>query len=220
MKCLISIVSIMFLMSCSSDSVTNTVNLAPRLEEIESTESILITGETITLTTSAIDANNDALTFVWSSQGGQFSNQVDMNVQTSIKWTAPQEQGIYIITCIVSDGKETDIGVFIVDVVSIPSLVFVESGAFDMGDNFDEGDDDERPVHTVFLDAYSIGKYEVTNEQFAGFLNDTINDIEFGTPWYDISNVDAKIRLENGKFVPVFGFEDHPVAWVTWFGAR
>ena len=89
-----------------------------------------------------------------------------------------------------------------------------------MGDNFNEGDADERPVHTVFLDAYSIGKYEVTNDQFAGFLNDTINDIEFGQTWYNISNVDAKIRLENGKFIPVFGFEDHPVAWVTWFGSR
>jgi len=121
---------------------------------------------------------------------------------------------------LLSDGKETDIGVFILDVVTIPSLVFVESGTFAMGDNFDEGDDDERPVHTVFLDAYSIGKYEVTNEQFAGFLNDTINDIEFGTPWYDIDDVNAKIHLISGKFVPVFGFEDHPVAWVTWFGAR
>ena len=220
MKYMITIISLLIFLSCSSDSITNAVNLAPRLEDIESTESILITGETITLNTSAIDANNDALTFVWSSEGGQFSNQVNMNVQTSVTWTAPQERGIYVITCIVSDGEETDISIFILDVVTIPSLVFVDAGDFDMGDNFDEGTDDERPVHTVFLDAYSIGKYEVTNEQFAGFLNDTINEMEFGWKWYNNNESNVKLRLENDKFIPDFGFEDHPVAWVNWFGAR
>ena len=221
MKCLISIVSIMFLMSCSSDSVTNTVNLAPVLDRITSSNRAVIFSNTeTTLIAFANDPDQDDLTYLWSSQGGQFSEQIDSYGQSSITWTAPQEIGIYNILCTVSDGQVSDISVFTIQVTSIPSLVFVESGAFDMGDNFNEGDADERPVHTVFLDAYSIGKYEVTNEQFAGFLNDTINDIEFGTTWYDISDDDAKIRLENGKFVPVFGFEDHPVAWVTWFGAR
>jgi formylglycine-generating enzyme required for sulfatase activity len=38
-----------------------------------------------------------------------------------------------------------------------------------MGDNFNEGDDDERPVHPVYLDEYYISKYEITFEQFDKF---------------------------------------------------
>ena len=49
---------------------------------------------------------------------------------------------------------------------------FVPEGEFLMGDNFDEGYERERPVHTVFLDAYYIGKYEVTNREYLEFLKE------------------------------------------------
>ena len=41
-----------------------------------------------------------------------------------------------------------------------------------MGDNLNEGDPDEKPVHTVILSAFYIGKYEITNGEFTGFLSD------------------------------------------------
>jgi formylglycine-generating enzyme required for sulfatase activity len=46
-------------------------------------------------------------------------------------------------------------------------FVLVPAGEFTMGS--ETGDDDERPVHRVHLDAYYIGKYEVTNAQFEQF---------------------------------------------------
>jgi len=49
--------------------------------------------------------------------------------------------------------------------------VFIPAGSFEMGDNFDEGRLDERPVHTVYLDAFYIGKYEVTNGEYKKFIN-------------------------------------------------
>jgi formylglycine-generating enzyme required for sulfatase activity len=67
-------------------------------------------------------------------------------------------------------------------------MVLAPAGAFKMGDNFDEGDQRERPVHVVELDAYYIGKLEVTNGEFARFRND---------PTYD----DPKYWPE-GKVVP------------------
>ena len=74
MKCLISIVSIMFLMSCSSDSVTNTVNLAPVLDRITSSNRAVIFSNTeTTLIAFANDPDQDDLTYLWSSQAGQFS---------------------------------------------------------------------------------------------------------------------------------------------------
>ena len=41
-----------------------------------------------------------------------------------------------------------------------------------MGDNFNEGDPDEKPVHEVYLDAFYIGKFEVTNGEYKKFIND------------------------------------------------
>ncbi len=51
-------------------------------------------------------------------------------------------------------------------------LVYVPAGAFKMGDNFGDGESRERPVHTVTLDAYYIGKYEVTNADWRKFRDD------------------------------------------------
>jgi hypothetical protein len=51
-------------------------------------------------------------------------------------------------------------------------LVYVPEGAFQMGDNFGDGESRERPVHTVQLAAYYIGKYEVTNAQWRKFRDD------------------------------------------------
>ena len=41
-----------------------------------------------------------------------------------------------------------------------------------MGDNFGDGESREKPVHTVELDAYYIGKFEVTNADWKKFQND------------------------------------------------
>lgn len=51
-------------------------------------------------------------------------------------------------------------------------LVLVPAGAFKMGDNFGDGESRERPVHTVELDAFYIGKFEVTNAQWRKFRDD------------------------------------------------
>jgi len=51
-------------------------------------------------------------------------------------------------------------------------LVFVPAGAFTMGDNFGDGESRERPAHVVELDAFFIGKYEVTNAQWRRFRDD------------------------------------------------
>jgi formylglycine-generating enzyme required for sulfatase activity len=42
-----------------------------------------------------------------------------------------------------------------------------------MGDNFNEGDADEQPVHTVYLDRYHISRHEVTFSQYDRFCEDT-----------------------------------------------
>src|SRR4030042_1992372 len=50
-------------------------------------------------------------------------------------------------------------------------IAYIPSGTFQMGDSFNEGDSDERPVHTVLLDSFYMGKYEITNQQYCDYLN-------------------------------------------------
>ncbi len=49
-------------------------------------------------------------------------------------------------------------------------MVYVPEGTFTMGST--DGDDDEKPVRTVDLDAYWIDKYEVSNAQYAQCVAD------------------------------------------------
>lgn len=45
-------------------------------------------------------------------------------------------------------------------------MIFVQGGSFEMGDHYFEGDEDELPVHSVYLDSYYIGKFEVTQAEY------------------------------------------------------
>ena len=92
--------------------------------------------------------------------------------------------------------------------------VLVPAGSFKMGDNFNEGDARERPVHTVTLDAYYIGKYPVTNGEFRKFRDDT----GYGDPGFwsggsvtpkDQSPVWARDGAKPGR-------ENFPVVAITW----
>jgi formylglycine-generating enzyme required for sulfatase activity len=62
-----------------------------------------------------------------------------------------------------NDESDYDTSVLGIEWVQIPA------GEFKMGDNFNEGDYDELPVHTVYLDTYYISKYEVTFDQYDSF---------------------------------------------------
>jgi len=108
-----------------------------------------------------------------------------------------------------------------IDTNIIPEFVNVPAGNFKMGDNFNEGNFtlDELPVHTVTLGLYYIGKYEVTNTQFAAFLNDRGAHSGSGNIWYDITDRDARISLSGSTYNVDNIFEDHPVVEVTWYGA-
>ena len=95
------------------------------------------------------------------------------------------------------------------------AMVFVSAGSFEMGSE----QTDESPIHTVYLDAYYIDQFEVTNEQFAAFLNDQGNQTEGGASWLDIFNEGVSIHLSGEEWRTDVGHEDHPVSLVTWYGA-
>ena len=106
------------------------------------------------------------------------------------------------------------------------NMVFVEGGRFTMGCTEEQGncDPDEKPAHEVELSDYYIGKYEVTNEEYAAFLNEKGNQKEGGAEWINLEgsykNERCRIQKKGGKFVVESGYEKHPVIYVSWYGAR
>ncbi|MFH0734196.1 MAG: SUMF1/EgtB/PvdO family nonheme iron enzyme [bacterium] len=54
-----------------------------------------------------------------------------------------------------------------------PEFVFVDGGTFQMGDNFNEGITDEKPVHGVTVTGFYMCKTEVTFEQYDYFCDQT-----------------------------------------------
>ena len=98
-------------------------------------------------------------------------------------------------------------------------LVHVPAGPFTMGSN--QGEPDERPVHTVQLPGYWIGRTLVTNRQFARFLNERGNQEEHGLPWLRLGpRRNPGITRAQGWFREVPELADHPVTGVSWYGAR
>jgi len=95
-------------------------------------------------------------------------------------------------------------------------MALIPAGEFQMGDNFNEGSNAERPVHTVYLDAFFIDKYEVTNAQYAKFLNAYGKNVDAAGHQL-FSNSD--IEKAGDIYKPKAGYENHPIVYVSWYGA-
>ncbi|MDO8629426.1 MAG: IPTL-CTERM sorting domain-containing protein [Phycisphaerales bacterium] len=115
-------------------------------------------------------------------------------------------------------------------------MVIISGGEFEMGDHFNEGSVDELPMHAVYVDAFYMDKYQVTNQQYADALNwalahgglitvsggvvsrfggasppdycDTTTSISF-----------SRITWNGSTFGVVAGKENHPMVEVSWYGA-
>jgi formylglycine-generating enzyme required for sulfatase activity len=91
-------------------------------------------------------------------------------------------------------------------------MVLVPAGTFVMGDNNHRPD--ERPEHEVILQSYYIDKFEVTNEQYQRFCDETHRSYPpspFWNPQY----------FESQPHSPVVGVSwDDAMAYAKWAGKR
>ena len=100
---------------------------------------------------------------------------------------------------------------------STEGMVLIPAGEFRMGSN--SGSSDEKPVHSVYVDAFYMDKYEVTNAQYAAFLNAKGKHTESGKTWLYIGAARARIEYVAGVYRAKGGYENHPVTYVSWHGA-
>ncbi|HGJ66546.1 TPA: formylglycine-generating enzyme family protein [bacterium] len=79
-------------------------------------------------------------------------------------------------------------------------MVLIPAGEFQMGSNY--GNRDERPIHTVYLDAFYMDVYEVTNAQYKIFIDATGHRAP--AYWND----------------PIYNAPNNPVVAVDWNDAK
>ena len=102
-------------------------------------------------------------------------------------------------------------------------MVLIPGGTFRMGDMSEDGGDAEKPVHSVTVPAFSMGKYEVTVGQFRRFVEATgyRTDAERNADGYQGCAAYTGVRWEYTAGTswrnPGFPVGDkHPVVCVTW----
>ncbi len=94
------------------------------------------------------------------------------------------------------------------------NMVLIPEGRFQMGSK--NGEFDEKPVHTVHVDAFYIDKYEVTNAQYKKFVD--------ANPQWRKHRIPR--AYHNGGYLsdwnqneyPI-GKGEHPVTYVSWYAA-
>jgi formylglycine-generating enzyme required for sulfatase activity len=87
-----------------------------------------------------------------------------------------------------------------------PEMVFIPAGEFLMGSDPRKDEracDNEQPQHTLYLPDYYIARTPITNAQYAAFIQATSHTLP--QHW------------KRGK--PPVGKEEHPVVYVSWYGA-
>ncbi len=83
-------------------------------------------------------------------------------------------------------------------------MVLIRGGCFDMGDIFDTGAVDEKPVHTVCVGDFYLGKTEVTQRQWEDIVGD--NPSKFNSDdcpvervsWHDVQDFIKKLNEKTG----------------------
>ncbi|MEW5939257.1 MAG: SUMF1/EgtB/PvdO family nonheme iron enzyme, partial [Chloroflexota bacterium] len=83
------------------------------------------------------------------------------------------------------------------------TMLYIPEGSFEMGSN--DGSSDEKPVHTVMLDAYWMDQTEVTNAMYAL----CVNDGECDPPQYTKSYTRSSYYGDSE-------YDDYPVIYVDW----
>ena len=99
---------------------------------------------------------------------------------------------------------------------SYTNMVLVPAGEFQMGSNENDAENDEKPMHTVYVDAFYIDKYEVTNAQYKEFI-DANPQWQKGRIPRKYHDGDYLKHWKGNNYPPSKG--NHPVVYVSWYAA-
>jgi formylglycine-generating enzyme required for sulfatase activity len=192
-------------------------------EKVSFTKAIPADGSTIQ-TDAEIIVTFDGTPTGLNVKGGKFSlSGVNATIKGpftagSLTLTLTWADGATVLTYTVEESESDK-----PDIAGPPEgMELIPAGEFRMGSNNDEVN--EKPIHSVYVDAFYMDKHEVTNEQYAEFLNAKGKHAEAGNTWYDIGDSNprggqARIEYVSRVYRVKAGYAKHPVTFVSWYGA-
>jgi formylglycine-generating enzyme required for sulfatase activity len=111
-------------------------------------------------------------------------------------------------------------------------MVSVPAGIFTMGNEPYGYGNEYHPGNPVYVESFEIMKYEVTNEQYANFLNEMFNagmiivyqgsvySADTSVVYLALENSDCQIQFNGEIFYAETYYQDYPVTLTTWYGAN
>ena len=100
-------------------------------------------------------------------------------------------------------------------------MVLIPASDFQMGSEDIDAFNDEKPVHTVYVDAFYMDKYPVTNAQYKEFLvaNPQWSNPRSVTKFISATYHDGYYLSHWNKNNYPEGKADHPIVYISWYTA-
>ena len=217
------IATTVLLLSSCDDGMEERTNSQPTIDRVIVPEQIKA-GEEVKLEVVAHDADGDKLTYKWKVSEG--------TVNAAGVWTVPREPMNAAVLVHVSDGVNPSVASSKISVEILPpseplapkGMVLIPAGEFQMGRDAPQTQNiwwlrstaDERPRHTVYVDAFFMDEHEVANFEYQQFVR--------ANPSWQKDKIDE--RFHNGNYLKDWqgnaypsGKTRHPVVNVSWYAA-
>jgi len=121
------------------------------------------------------------------------------------------------------------------DSVVPPDMAFIPAGTFQMGDTFGEGWSGELPLHNVYIDAFYMDKYEVSNEKMRKVMQWAFDNGKITATIATATNLEGdqqelldlddshcqiSFSTNSNTFTINAGKSNYPCVEVTWHGSQ
>ncbi len=123
------------------------------------------------------------------------------------------------------------------DSITPLNMAFIPAGSFQMGNTFDDDEGasyDELPVHDVYIDAFFMDKYEISNEKMREVMQWAFNNGKIIASESSVTNSEgdrqillgfpltyiSQLSFSNGTFLVATGKSNYPCEDISWYGAQ
>ena len=136
--------------------VVEYINHVPVILSLTADPKKIDLGATTQLTCIATDPDDDTLSYIWTSTYGPIIGD-----DSTVTWTAPENEGYYYVSCMVDDGRggqaEDSVGIVVQDSSNVGTGIPVAYYPFNGNANDESGLDNHGSVHGAVLVADRFG---------------------------------------------------------------